>query len=98
MWEAGLPWERQGMIGIEANRLIGKLPHRTILVSTTEQPLKDGYVVSYNPHLTLSLMKEVGIYTGKVRTLREIKNVIEKNREVQLKRSCEQFWQTGRSI
>lgn len=85
--EAGLPWDRQGLIGIEANRLIGKLPHRTILVSTTEQPVKDGYVVSYNPHLTLPLIKEVGIYTGKIRTLAGIKEVIEKNREVQQNRA-----------
>jgi neutral trehalase len=32
------------------------------------------------------LSKEVGIYTGKVRTLSEIKNIIEKNRAVQQKR------------
>jgi putative isomerase len=84
--EAGLPWDRRGLIGIEANQLTGKLPHRTIVVSATEQPVKDGYVVSYNPHLTLQLKKETGIYTGKNRSLAEIKVIIERNRAVQQKR------------
>ncbi|MEI6680452.1 MAG: trehalase family glycosidase, partial [Mariniphaga sp.] len=84
--EAGLPWDRKGMIGVEENMLSGRFPHRTISVHTTELPVKDGYVVSYNPHLTVPLLKEVGIYTGKVRTLSEIKNIIDKNRAVQQKR------------
>lgn len=84
--EAGLPWDRAGMIGVEENMLSGRFPYRTISVRTTELPVKDGYVVSYNPHLTVPLSKEVGIYTGKFRTLSEIKNIIEKNRAVQQKR------------
>ncbi len=84
--EAGLPWDREGLIGVEENKLIGKFPGRTITVSTTEQPVKDGYVVSYNPHLTIPLKKEVGIYTGKTRTLAEIKSIIEKKRAVEQKR------------
>jgi hypothetical protein len=84
--EAGLPWDRQGLIGVEGNMLLGKFPDRTILVNSTEAPIKDGYVVSYNPHLTVPLKNEVGIYTGKSRTLAEIKTVIEKNRTVQQKR------------
>ncbi len=84
--EAGLPWDRQGLIGVEGNRLTGKFPDRTIFVNTTESPVKDGYVVSYNPHLTVPLKKEVGIFTGKSRTVAEIKAIIEKNRAVQQKR------------
>jgi hypothetical protein len=84
--EAGLPWGRKGMIGVEENMLSGRFTHRTISVHTTELPVKDGYVVSYNPHLTVPLQKEVGIYTGKLRSLSEIKSIIDKNRAVQQKR------------
>lgn len=84
--EAGLPWDSQGLIGREKNKLIGKLPNRTISVGTTEQPIKDGYVVSYNPHITVPLKNEIGIYTGKNRTLAMIKNVIERSRALQQKR------------
>jgi hypothetical protein len=84
--EAGLPWDRQGLIGVEGDRLVGRFSNRTILVTTTEIPVKDGYVVTYNPHLTVSLKKEVGICTGKSRTLTEIKGIIEKNRLVQQNR------------
>ncbi len=84
--EAGLPWDREGLIGVEANGLVGKFAARTITVHLTEDPIKDGYVVSYNPHLTVPLSHEVGIYTGKTRTLTELKNTIAKSRAVQQKR------------
>jgi hypothetical protein len=84
--EAGLPWDREGMIGVSDNQLIGKMPDRTISVKTTVLPVKDAYVVSYNPHLTVPLKTEVGIYTGRTRTLAEIRSFIEKKRVEQQKR------------
>lgn len=84
--EAGLLWESDGVIGKKDNSIIGQFPSRNISVGTTEQPVKDAYITSAEPFIIVSLEKEVGIYTGKKRTLEEIKNIIAKKRAAQEER------------
>lgn len=84
--EAGLLWNRPGMIGMEDNRLTGEFPGRTIRVGTTAPPIEDAYAVTTAPHLTFSLKHEIGIYTGKRRTLTKIKTIIDEHRRKQQKR------------
>lgn len=84
--EAGLLWGSDGVIGKKDNTIIGQLLSRKISVGTTEQPVKDAYITSTEPFIIVSLEKEVGIYTGKKRTLEEIKNIIAKKRAAQEKR------------
>ncbi|HEX5552002.1 MAG TPA: trehalase family glycosidase [Chitinophagaceae bacterium] len=84
--EAGLLWNRPGIIGAEDNRLIGKFPGRTIRVSTTASPIEDAYAATTAPCLTFSMKHEIGIYTGKPRTLTEIKTIIDAHRREQQKR------------
>ena len=84
--EAGLLWNRPGVIGMEDNRLIGNFPGRAIQVRATAQPVTDAYTVTTGPHLTFSLENEVGIYTGKTRTLADIKRVVEERAGEQQKR------------
>jgi hypothetical protein len=55
--EAGLPWDKEGMVGVSDNQLIGKMPNRTVSVKTTVLPVKDAYVVSYNSRDTFSTIE-----------------------------------------
>lgn len=84
--EAGLLWNRAGFIGVEQNKLIGKFSGNVITVSVTGQVVPDAYSVTTAPHLSFSMKEELGIYTGKTRTLAEIKTIIEGKRREQQKR------------
>ncbi len=84
--EAGLLWNGSGMIGMENNQLIGKFPGRTIKVSTTASSIMDASTVTTAPRLTFSLKHTIGIYTGRYRTLEEIKTIIDKHRQELQKR------------
>ncbi len=52
----------------------------TIRVHATASDLKDAYAVTTAPHLTFSLEGELGLYTGKTRTLAAIKSLMERRR------------------
>ncbi|MDP4250345.1 MAG: trehalase family glycosidase [Bacteroidota bacterium] len=84
--EAGLLWNLQGSIGMHNNGLFGMFPEDTIEVHTTASPVEDAYAVTTAPHLTFTLDNEIGIYTGKTRTLPEIKAIIQKHRDEEQKR------------
>jgi hypothetical protein len=73
--ETGILWDKEGTIGVENNKFIAKFPSRTITVNSTEQPVPDAYAISTSMHLTIPLKKEVGIYTGKSRSLENIKGI-----------------------
>ena len=78
--EAGLLWGRDGIIGKKENTITARFPNRNISVGTTGKPIKDAYINSTAPVIIVSLANEVGIYTGKDRSLNEIKNIIAKKR------------------
>jgi len=81
--EAGVLWNREGSIGMQHNRLFGLFHHDTIAVHATTQPITDAYTVTTAPHLTFSLDQELGIYTGKARSIAEIKSLMKLYREAQ---------------
>ncbi len=81
--EAGILWNKEGIAGMKNQQLIGQFPSGQITVSTTEKTIEDAYVVTSAPHITIPLYNEVGIYTGKKRTLQEIKDIIGKRRKEQ---------------
>jgi len=84
--EAGVLWGREGIIGLEHGQLMGRFAGKTIAVSCTALPIADAYAVTTSPHLTYAIKQEFGIYTGKARTLVQIKTVIDKRRIEQQKR------------
>lgn len=84
--EAGLLYGVNGGIEVQNDKLLGKFSKRTIVVNSTETPIKDAYVVTSSPHLTVPLKKEIAVYTGSSKTLNEIKEFIVKNRDIQQKR------------
>ncbi|HZK65727.1 MAG TPA: hypothetical protein VFC34_16415, partial [Puia sp.] len=84
--EAGLLWNGGGEIGMKDNRLYGLFAGDSIAVSATASPVTDAYAVTTAPHLTFTLDNEIGIYTGRTRTLAEIKAVIQRHHDLQQKR------------
>ncbi len=74
--EAGILWGRTGTISVSQNTLTGTLPGRNITVHFTAPPVSDAYVVTTTSHLSFSLKQEIGIYTGRPRTIAEIKDLI----------------------
>jgi putative isomerase len=84
--EAGLLWNRQGKIGATETKLLGEFSNKTIEVSSTATPVSNPYTMTAAPHLTFLLKEEIGIYTGKARSLSVIKGIIASHREAQQKR------------
>jgi putative isomerase len=84
--EAGLPWGKDGIVGKESGNLIGKMSGKTITVYTTGTPVADAYTVTTAPHISFDTKQELGICTGKPRSLVAIKNIIAQHREEQQKR------------
>jgi hypothetical protein len=81
--EAGILWGRTGAISVRQNTMAGTFPGRSIAVHFTAPPVNDAYVVTTTPHLTFSLKQEIGIYTGRPRTLAGIKALIGHHRAEQ---------------
>jgi putative isomerase len=84
--EAGLLWNKEGLIGMSQNKLIGKFANKFISVSSTTTPVSNTYTISTAPRLTFVLKNEIGIYTGKTRNLLTIKRIIATHRETQQKK------------
>jgi hypothetical protein len=88
--EAGLQWGRHGQIASETTAGIEKLVYRSgdhsLEVATTSPAMANGYVMSSAPHLGVSLKNETGIFTGRTRSLEEIKEIINKRRAEQQQR------------
>ena len=74
--EAGLLWGNDGLIEKKDNQIRASFPTRNITVQTTDRPVENAYIVNTSPNLILSLKNEIGVYTGKSKTLDEIKEMI----------------------
>ena len=84
--EAALLWGGEGSIGLQNKKLVGTFPGKTITVSSTIAPIANAYALTTVPRLAFKLDKEIGLYTGKARTISEIKSIIQKHRAAQQKR------------
>ena len=75
--ESGMLWNRQGNLSRKKDYLKAVYPGKTIKVFTTSAPVDDDpYIDVKTPYLAFWLDGEIGISTGKKRTLSEIKKVI----------------------
>jgi putative isomerase len=89
--EAGILWGRPGAISVGVNTLTGTFggfssggfSGHSITVHCTAAAVADAYVVTTAPHLSFSLQEPIGLYTGRARTLAEIKALIGQHRAQQ---------------
>ncbi|MDR3711658.1 MAG: trehalase family glycosidase [Puia sp.] len=88
--EAGIQFGRQGQVSLEGaagnQKLVYHSGGRNLEVGTTGALMENGYVVSSVPHLGVSLQGETGIYTGKGRSLEQIREIVNKRRAEQQQR------------
>jgi len=81
--ETGLLADSHGALSVADNNLTGTFPTRSITIHSTASPIPDAYLMTVAPHLTFSLSKETGFYTGRKRTLEQLKAAIGKRRQEQ---------------
>ncbi|MGC4036406.1 MAG: trehalase family glycosidase [Chitinophagaceae bacterium] len=84
--EAGLLWGKNGSIGKENGQLVARLPGKIIKLYTTGSVVADGYSATSAPHIAFTMQQEIGICTGKKRTIDEIKAILQNHRSAQEKR------------
>ncbi len=84
--EGGILWGHDGLTGKNGDIISCILPGRSIEIRTTAAIDEDAYVSSNVPSLITSLEKEVGVYTGKSKSIDDIKSIIEKRRLEQISR------------
>jgi putative isomerase len=87
--EAGIHWNKPGFTGHEDGQLFGKFGDRTIMVGSTETPVYDPFVQTTQPSLVFSGDKTVGLFTGRERSLQEIREFIDMKREEQVVRAAQ---------
>ncbi len=76
-------WNRPGSVAREGDRLVARLPGRTLSVGATSRPGTDPHAPVRGPHLALPLEGEIGLFSGRPRTVAEIKAALARNRAAQ---------------
>jgi glycogen debranching enzyme len=76
--ELGMLWNYPGKLVKKNDILVAELPTRTIEIFCTAKPANyDLYVPTMTPYISVALEGEIGISTGKKRTLEEIKSAFQ---------------------
>jgi putative isomerase len=78
--ETGVLWNRpNGSIEKKGDKIIARFPDKTFILGTTAKVIDDPFVTCNSPYLAVEMENEIGIFTGKERSLDEIKLIIQKN-------------------
>jgi len=75
--ESGILWNRNGNVEKDGKVIIANLPNKQVRVYTTKTWIYDPYVATQAPYAAMRMDEEIGVSTGKERTIEEIKTVIE---------------------
>jgi len=78
--ETGMLWNRPGFLERRGDILTGATPGRDMEVHVVGRLVDDPFVPTMTPHLVLELDEEIGISTGRARTLEEIRAAVEEQR------------------
>lgn len=81
--EAGILWNRSGFLSHEGDTLLAKLPEKNIEIYAVGSQVTDPSVASQTPYLAIELNGDIGISTGKQRTLEEIRDIIRTGKQAQ---------------
>lgn len=78
--ETGVLWNRPNCrIEKKGDKIIARYPKKTFEVGTTAKLIDDPFVTCNSPYLAVEMEGEIGIFTGKKRTLDEIKMIIQQH-------------------
>jgi putative isomerase len=87
--EAGILWNREGYTVREGDCLIGVLPNKKVRAYITKETIFAPNIPAQTPYLAAKLTEEIGVSTGRVRSIGEIKEIIEHNKKNHNKRKEE---------
>ncbi len=76
----GMLWNRPGLLSRSPGRLVAAVPDRVVQVYATGREVDDPYVQAASPYLCLALEREMGVSTGKPRTVEEIRDIVRSRR------------------
>jgi putative isomerase len=82
-------WNRPGTLSREPGQLVARLPDRVIRVYVSGREIQDPYVQAGTPYMTLAIESAVGVSTGKLRTIGEIRAIVTARRQ-SLERDADQ--------
>lgn len=74
--ETGMLWNRPGTLRREEDTLIADLPTRTLSIFATREPIFDPNVGTRTPYLAFPLAEEIGVSTGRRRSLDDIRSIV----------------------
>ena len=84
--EMGMLWNYPGKLSLKDDVLLAEISSQTIKIfCTAQQTAFDPYVESMTPFLCLNLQDEIGISSGKKRSVSEIKAAIQAQKKLLLK-------------
>ena len=78
--ESGFLWNRPGTITLNDNHLMASCPEKEIHVYTTQQSIEEFNIPTQTPYIAMPLNREIGISTGQMRNVEEIKAIIDKRK------------------
>ncbi|HTJ11849.1 MAG TPA: trehalase family glycosidase [Dinghuibacter sp.] len=84
--EAGLQYGRPGEVGESAGKLVYRSAQATLEVGSPEPQASNAYVVSPAPHICLRLDKPVALYTGRHRSMDEVRSFLDTRRRAEERR------------
>jgi len=73
-------WNRPGLLSRARGTLVAALPDQVVRVYATGREMKDPYVQAGTPYLCLALDREVGVSTGRHRTIEQIRDIVRERR------------------
>jgi putative isomerase len=92
--ETGLLWNRPGEVGREDTRVAARAGNKTVTVQTTGSLVPDISLPVPAATLAVRLQGEIGVSTGRMRSLDEIKGVLARRRE-EVERRARSFGELG---
>lgn len=84
--EAGVAYGYEGTVGKKNHTLLGNIGSKQWTIRTTGTDVEKEYLTTTAPRLNVQLDKVIAIYTGKEKTLQQIKQQIEEGHSLQQKR------------
>jgi len=85
--QSGMLWNRPGQIARQGERLVADFAGSATITVGSTQPIIKEMVAASAPYLSFNLQAPVGIYTGKARSLEEIRQIIARQQETHQKRA-----------
>jgi glycogen debranching enzyme len=77
---AAMLWDRPGLLSRAPGQLVATLPDRVVRVFATGREVDDPYAQAGTPYLSLALEQEIGVSTGRPRTIEQIREIVRNRR------------------